>query len=92
MTSYYISLGQVFSNEYFSFDALYSSAFSGTLTFATGLGTSLHYVQQRVNFAYTAISPTEAIRMGLNRASNFTSTQGIVAGRGVIPLEILDKI
>jgi hypothetical protein len=94
MTSYYTSLsnttfGQTFSNEYFAFDSIKSSAFSFTNTYATGTGVSGHYVAQAVNFRYVPISEAQATALGWSGSvANFSSRKGFSAGRGVIPVEV----
>lgn len=98
MTSWYtgaanVTLGQVFSNEYFDFDATFSSAFSKTLTYATGLGTAGHYVLMRVNYAYIPISQDQATSLGWNaNALPYVSLKGIAGGRGAIPIEIIPLV
>jgi hypothetical protein len=91
MDSYYVStsnvtLGQVFSNEYFNANPEASSPFSVTVSYATG---SSNYPAQEVQFSYTSITQDQATAMGWNgNVANFTSTKGFCAGRGAIPVEV----
>lgn len=94
MTSYYVSkdpatAGQVFSNEFFSFDSNFTSAFSETNTFTQGPGVLGHYVAQSVNFRYVPITQAQATALGWNgNVANFVSVRGIHGGRGAVPIEV----
>lgn len=94
MTSFYQSketatLGQVISNEFFSFDSNFTSAFSETNTFTPGPGVMGHYVAQSVNFRYTPITQAQATTLGWNgNVANFVSARGVPSGRGAIPIEV----
>lgn len=95
MTSAYYSLipgslGQIFSNEFFSLDSTLTTGFSETNDISLGNGLANHYTNTTIHFRYTPITYAQAQALGYtgSNPTSFNSVYGFNAGKGVIPVEI----